>query len=39
MKMGQKTPMVMMKNNQVGDDNTSARISTLFAEATRMPQP
>ena len=40
---GTKTPMVMMKKNQVGDDNTltSVRISTLFAEATStsMSQP
>jgi len=38
--IGQKTTMVMMKKNQVGDDNTltSVRISTLFAEATRMSQ-
>ena len=36
-----KTTMVMMKNNQVGDDNmfTSAMLLTLFAEATRMTQP
>jgi len=35
MEMGRKTTMV--KNNQVGDDNTltSVRISTLFTEATR----
>ena len=34
MEMGRKTTMVMMKNNQVGDDNTltSARITTLFTE-------
>ena len=40
-KMGLKTAMVMMKKNQVGDYNTltSVRISTLFAEATRMSQP
>ena len=35
--------MVMMKNNQVGDDNsnmlTSARLPTLFAEVIVMPQP
>ena len=36
MKMGRKTTMVMMKNNQVGYDNyyTSVQILTLFAEAT-----
>ena len=36
--MEQKTTMMMMKKNQVGDDNmfTSAMITTLFAEATRM---
>ena len=32
---------MVMKENQVGDDNmfTSAKITTLFAEATRMSQP
>ena len=39
--MEQKTTMVMMKKNQVRDDNMfkSAMITTLFAEATRMSQP
>ena len=38
---GTNTVMVMMKKNQVGVDNVfkSARITTLFAEASRMSQP
>jgi len=34
---GTETAMVMMKKKQVGDDNmfTSARITTLFTEATK----
>ena len=40
-KIGQNTTIVMMKKNQVGDDNmfTSAMKTTLFTEATRMSQP
>jgi len=36
--MGQDNDGMMKNINQIGDDNTltSARISTLFAEATKM---